>query len=1313
MCQSWSKLNQFTFPLESPCFPLQVIIVVVVVKPQNEEKQDRLYELSNDIPKNTMRHANSRRGSDDSSEEGTREIKSQLNELEDKYKKAMVGSAQLHNEKQALVYEVDLLKDQVEEQEEEVIEYQRQFKDKCKELESKKRSYQDLENECKTAKYQLEERDKVIRENGLAIVISEEGVWSLVKMSSPNGPLSAGIPSLDIDSKLSHDVDSSLGTRNLSHQSVSDNIKAATEISAKLTETVDMLPSVTIARPNYCSVGVQVNLDSIGSEQKQSRDRFVPMTKKSVAPNMAGLYSTGSSVDICNTITSSPGLYVCHKPSSQSSNGRSPVKEFDVTSTSISEEEDEFFDAINMSERGSVSSPSRSVPVIFESSVDEGESVDNSIVSADSLSSDILYSDLRVSSVDPEPEEAPLVFDTGTPSVVDQKNTSTDDNNSSIAAETYLDENCNPALLSTDIQSETQAEQAESDEESVDFLPSYATYKDLDEDGQSTDIEYLKDDDNIILDKSLEEESSDFEQVDKLSALTASGKIKTGYVYKSVSDTNTDQLLTSDKHLPESMNYETAISGDSAVSSISKPSLQESITPDSVDTQKPTFSVNPYETYIGGEPLISDNDDHNNNANNDNNNFNDLSSDASVLSNNHPNEANHDKISEMENKEPQCSEQQPDLLMEGSGLAAAVEESSSLVSGVNIRDSLGEATTVAACENADITFDDLRGDDREDKRFCDRISVEGGELRDSVSIGDIESHQMDISEVSIEPEPVDVAFHSRIEQYTEQDEVFNASLSPETLKFSPGVTFDKPPAYPVSNKKLDIIQEATVSNLEFEEDEEEEGGGLLKYTDDDLFEILDSAPSPIHEAPVEKPQEVPVVLEGTTESDFLRSPSQSSLSDSRNRLSSDLSDPGSPFGDDGSQPHPQEHKTKKAHGSKKLFDHFKSWKKKDKKDSVVYDSALSLTESSHDLNSDDRMSKSRMSIDSSAGYTAKPYGSTRDLSSTGRRNSLVSNGQRSIFSRDSSPKSGILDRRASQRSIYSPEPLSRGQAFRSRETSIDPRSGENAAILEENKLLKEEVCIIDNLVLYFYHFILEYGEVYWTKGVKKLTQNLEEERSKKNVDNHQMIEANGPEMQLYEIQREASKQIHEYKLKLQKAEQDIATLEGSVNRLDSQVRRYKSDAEDSEKLEDELKQEKRKLVRETGEPDGYTRLQPDLAEFLQLDALPNANHSERPYVWRQDSAPCHTSRRTQSWLSHNFCNHITPNIWPPNSPDCNSLHCYVWGAVERDTNKTPCNTKNELKARIMAAFTKLNTETVQKSWRFQSRLEAILKPMAI
>ncbi|OWF45404.1 leucine-rich repeat flightless-interacting protein 2-like [Mizuhopecten yessoensis] len=108
-----------------------------------------------------------------------------------------------------------------------------------------------------------------------------------------------------------------------------------------------------------------------------------------------------------------------------------------------------------------------------------------------------------------------------------------------------------------------------------------------------------------------------------------------------------------------------------------------------------------------------------------------------------------------------------------------------------------------------------------------------------------------------------------------------------------------------------------------------------------------------------------------------------------------------------------------------------------------------------------------------------------------------------------------------------------------------------------------------------------------TKEIKKLQAELEEETSKREHSSPKVPQINGPEMQLYEVQREASKQIHEYKLKLQKAEQDITNLEGTVTRLDSQVKRYKTDAEESEKLEDELKTEKRKLQRELREAQNY------------------------------------------------------------------------------------------------------------------------------
>ena len=74
-----------------------------------------------------------------------------------------------------------------------------------------------------------------------------------------------------------------------------------------------------------------------------------------------------------------------------------------------------------------------------------------------------------------------------------------------------------------------------------------------------------------------------------------------------------------------------------------------------------------------------------------------------------------------------------------------------------------------------------------------------------------------------------------------------------------------------------------------------------------------------------------------------------------------------------------------------------------------------------------------------------------------------------------------------------------------------------------------------------------------------------------------------------------------------------------------------------------------------------------------------------------------------------FSNHIIPNIWPLNSPDRNPPWLLSVGVVEQETNKILRNTKDELKARITATFSNLNTETVRKAFkRFRSRLEALV-----
>ncbi|XP_061320692.1 leucine-rich repeat flightless-interacting protein 2 isoform X8 [Pezoporus flaviventris] len=102
--------------------------------------------------------------------------------------------------------------------------------------------------------------------------------------------------------------------------------------------------------------------------------------------------------------------------------------------------------------------------------------------------------------------------------------------------------------------------------------------------------------------------------------------------------------------------------------------------------------------------------------------------------------------------------------------------------------------------------------------------------------------------------------------------------------------------------------------------------------------------------------------------------------------------------------------------------------------------------------------------------------------------------------------------------------------------------------------------------------------------VRKLKMQLEEERqkySKSDGMNPDIIGLeNGSDLQLIEMQRDANRQISEYKFKLSKAEQDITTLEQNIARLEGQVTRYKNAAENAEKVEDELKAEKRKLQRE-------------------------------------------------------------------------------------------------------------------------------------
>uniref|UniRef100_A0AAY4B784 Leucine rich repeat (in FLII) interacting protein 1a n=1 Tax=Denticeps clupeoides TaxID=299321 RepID=A0AAY4B784_9TELE len=102
--------------------------------------------------------------------------------------------------------------------------------------------------------------------------------------------------------------------------------------------------------------------------------------------------------------------------------------------------------------------------------------------------------------------------------------------------------------------------------------------------------------------------------------------------------------------------------------------------------------------------------------------------------------------------------------------------------------------------------------------------------------------------------------------------------------------------------------------------------------------------------------------------------------------------------------------------------------------------------------------------------------------------------------------------------------------------------------------------------------------------VKRLKGQLEKKNQKNSMDEASSpdgeIMENGSDPNIMDVQRDASRQINDLKFKLVKSEQDVTALEQNVTRLEGQVTRYKSASENAEKIEDELKAEKRKLQRE-------------------------------------------------------------------------------------------------------------------------------------
>nr|XP_019955237.1 PREDICTED: leucine-rich repeat flightless-interacting protein 1-like isoform X6 [Paralichthys olivaceus] len=98
-----------------------------------------------------------------------KEVKDTLSEVEEKYRKAMVSNAQLDNEKNNLMYQVDTLKDSLMELEELLSESQRGYEEKVKDYDREKHAHSVLQFQFNEMKETLKQSEELLNKHGIVL----------------------------------------------------------------------------------------------------------------------------------------------------------------------------------------------------------------------------------------------------------------------------------------------------------------------------------------------------------------------------------------------------------------------------------------------------------------------------------------------------------------------------------------------------------------------------------------------------------------------------------------------------------------------------------------------------------------------------------------------------------------------------------------------------------------------------------------------------------------------------------------------------------------------------------------------------------------------------------------------------------------------------------------------------------------------------------------------------------------------------------------------------------------------------------------
>ena len=93
-------------------------------------------------------------------------------------------------------------------------------------------------------------------------------------------------------------------------------------------------------------------------------------------------------------------------------------------------------------------------------------------------------------------------------------------------------------------------------------------------------------------------------------------------------------------------------------------------------------------------------------------------------------------------------------------------------------------------------------------------------------------------------------------------------------------------------------------------------------------------------------------------------------------------------------------------------------------------------------------------------------------------------------------------------------------------------------------------------------------------------------------------------------------------------------------------------------------------------------------------------------MFQQDSAPAHRARETIKLLQREMPAFISPDLWPPNSPDLNLVNYQICGVIQDRIYQKKVKGVNDLKERLVEVWAGLQQNVIDDAidqWRRRPR----------